>query len=90
MSNFEFDVKEILVRLFKYVFEGLVVALAAYLIPGKNLDLIEIITIGLIAAATFSILDLFAPAFAGGARSGAAFGIGANLVGFPGGTPVLH
>jgi hypothetical protein len=90
MSNFEFDVKEILVRLFKYVFEGLVVALAAYLIPGKNLDLFEIITIGLIAAATFSILDLFAPAFAGGARSGAAFGIGANLVGFPGGAPVLH
>jgi hypothetical protein len=90
MSNFEFDVKEILVRLFKYVFEGLVVALAAYLIPGKNLDLFEIITIGLIAAATFSILDLFAPAFAGGARSGAAFGIGANLVGFPGGAPVLQ
>ncbi len=90
MSNFEFDVKEILVRLFKDVFEGLVVALAAYLIPGKNLDLFEIITIGLIAAATFSILDLFAPAFAGGARSGAAFGIGANLVGFPGGAPVLH
>lgn len=90
MSNFEFDVKEILVRLFKYVFEGLIVALAAYLIPGKNLDLVEIITIGLIAAATFSILDLFAPAFAGGARSGAAFGIGANLVGFPGSAPVLH
>ena len=88
-NNFEFDVKEILVRLFKYIFEGLVVALAAYLIPGKDLNVFEIITIGLIAAATFSILDLFAPAFAGGARSGAAFGIGANLVGFPGNNPAL-
>jgi hypothetical protein len=90
MSNFEFDVKEILVRLAKYVFEGVIVAVAAFFIPGKNPNIFEVITIGLIAAATFSILDLFAPAFAGGARSGAAFGIGANLVGFPNGAPVLH
>jgi hypothetical protein len=87
MQDFEFDVKEILVRLFKYLFEGIVVAFAAYMIPGKKLPPREFLIIGLIAAATFSILDLFAPAFAGGARSGAAFGIGANLVGFPGANP---
>ena len=87
MGDFEFDVKEIVVRLVKYLFEGLVVAFAAYLIPGKKLPARDVLVISLIASATFSILDLFAPAFAGGARSGAAFGIGANLVGFPGGQP---
>ena len=87
MGNFEFDIKEIIVRVFKYLFEGVVVAMAAYFVPGKSMEGGEILLIGLIAAATFSILDLFAPAFAGGARSGAAFGIGANLVGFPGGHP---
>jgi hypothetical protein len=85
MSNFGFDLKEVLLRVFKYVFEGFIVACAAYLIPGKKLHASEILTISLVAAATFSILDLFAPAFAGAAKSGAGFGIGANLVGFPGG-----
>lgn len=90
MSNFEFDIKEILVRVFKYLFEGVIVALAAYFVPSKvGLDGPEILLIGLIAAATFSILDLFAPAFSGGARSGAAFGIGANLVGFPTAQPMV-
>jgi hypothetical protein len=81
--NFQFDIKELLVRLFKYLFEGIVVATAAFLIPGRKLPAREFLLIGLIAAATFSILDMLAPAFAGGARSGAAFGIGANLAGFP-------
>ena len=35
------------------------------------------------AAATFSILDTYVPSMASQARSGAGFGIGANLVGFP-------
>ena len=83
-GDFGFDAKEILVRIFKYVFEGLVVAVAAYLIPGKKMQAVEILTIALVAAATFSVLDLFAPSFAGTARSGAGFGIGAGLVNFPG------
>ena len=39
----------------------------------------------LVAAATFAVLDLFAPnsSVASAARQGAGFGIGANLVGFP-------
>ncbi len=84
MSNFQFDVKEFIVRAIKYLFEGVVVATAAFLIPGRKLPPREFLTIGLIAAATFSIMDMFLPAFASGARNGAAFGIGANLVGFPG------
>ena len=84
MSDFGFDVKEVLVRIFKYLFEGLVVAIAAYLIPGKKLQAMEILTIANVSAATFSVLDLFAPAFASSARAGSGFGIGAGLVGFPG------
>jgi len=37
----------------------------------------------LTAAATFSILDTYVPSMGVSARSGAGFGIGANLVGFP-------
>lgn len=89
MADFEFDVKEILVRIFKYIFEGLVVAIAAYLIPGKKLHASEILTIALVAAATLAILDLFLPAVSGSARAGVGFGIGANLVGFPNGGPTV-
>jgi hypothetical protein len=81
MSDFGFDVKEILVRIFKYIFEGLVVAVAAYLIPGKKSSATEVLTIALVAAATLSVLDLFSPAIAPAAKSGLGFAIGANLVG---------
>ena len=37
----------------------------------------------LVAAATFSILDTYVPSMGSSARTGAGFGIGANLVGFP-------
>ena len=40
---------------------------------------------GLVAAATFSLLDLFAPSVSGSARQGAGFGVGAGLVGWPAG-----
>jgi hypothetical protein len=43
----------------------------------------EVLLIALTAAATFSILDTYVPSMAVGARSGAGFGMGANLVGFP-------
>ena len=51
----------------------------------KSLKLDEVALIALTAAATFSILDTYVPSMAVSARSGAGFGIGANLVGFPGG-----
>jgi hypothetical protein len=41
--------------------------------------------IALTAAATCSSLDTYIPSMGVTARSGAGFGIGANLVGFPGG-----
>jgi hypothetical protein len=81
----EIDVVELFKRAFKYFVEGIMVSIAAFAVanPKKKLNLEEIAIIGLTAAATFSILDTYVPAVAVSARSGAGFGIGANLVGFP-------
>ena len=78
-----FDVADIVSRLVKYALEGLAVAVAAYLLPGKVLKLSEIGMIALVALATFAILDIYAPSVGASTRTGAGFGIGANLVGFP-------
>lgn len=80
-----FDVTELVKRIIKYLIEGLMVAIASFAIPKRSLNLEEIALIALTAAATFAILDTYIPAMGVTARSGAGFGIGANLVGFPGG-----
>ena len=77
------DLDELVKRAVKYLVEGLMVAIAAYAIPKRSLKLDEVALIALTAAATFSILDTYVPSMAVSARSGAGFGIGANLVGFP-------
>jgi len=79
------DLGELVKRAFKYLIEGFMVAVVAYWIPKKGLNLDEVALIALTAAATFSILDTYVPSLAVSARSGAGFGIGANLVRFPGG-----
>ena len=80
-----FDVTELIKRIIKYLIEGLMVAIAAFAIPKRSLNLEEIALIALTAAATFAILDTYIPSMGVSARSGAGFGIGANLVGWPGG-----
>ena len=75
-------------RLIKYFLEGLMVALAATIIPQRKngeiaLNFGEIFMIALVAAATFALLDLYAPNIGSTARQGAGFGLGATLVGFP-------
>lgn len=77
------DLGELFRRALKYFVEGLIVAFAAYVIPAKRLRMDETLLIALVAAATFSILDTYLPSLAVSARSGAGFGIGANLVNFP-------
>jgi ABC-type Co2+ transport system permease subunit len=79
------NVAELVKRIIKYLVEGLMVAIAAYAIPKRSLNIEEIVLIALTAAATFSILDTYVPSMGVSARSGAGFGIGANLVKFPGG-----
>ena len=77
------DLGELVRRVVKYVVEGLMVAIAAYAIPKRSMNVDEVMLIALTAAATFSILDTYVPSMAVSARSGAGFGMGANLVGFP-------
>ena len=79
------DVREVVTRMLKYFVEGLVVAIAAYVMPGKMMKVVDVVCVGLVAAATFSLLDLFAPSVSGSARQGAGFGVGAGLVGWPSG-----
>ena len=79
------NVSELVKRVIKYLVEGLMVAIAAFAIPKRSLNIEEIVLIALTAAATFSILDTYIPSMGMSARSGAGFGIGANLVRWPGG-----
>ena len=90
-----FHSSEVGKRVVKYALEGLMVAFAALIIPQKNaLKPEDILSLALVASATFAVLDLLAPINNDGTedkrigeavRFGAGAGIGANLVGFPGG-----
>lgn len=79
------NVAELIKRVIKYLVEGLMVAIAAYAIPKRSLNIEEIVLIALTAAATFSILDTYIPSMGVSARQGSGLGIGFNLVGFGGG-----
>jgi preprotein translocase subunit Sss1 len=87
-SSFSVDGKEIVVRIIKYILEGSMVAIAVALIPAKKPSLEEVLTIALIAAATFSLLDMFAPSIGASARMGAGFGIGAGIAQWPAARPL--
>ncbi len=77
------DFGEFMKRAIKYLVEGLMIAIACYILPKSPMKADEIALVALTGAATFLILDAYVPSVAGSARSGAGFGIGANLVGFP-------
>lgn len=81
------ETRELLKRILKYFLEGLVVAFAAFYMPGRQPKADEVIVIGLVAAATFALLDLVTPSIGQSVRQGAGFGIGMNLIGFPAGIP---
>lgn len=86
MSNgltYRFDWKEALIRIAKYLLEGSTVGFAAFFIPKDHPALDEVFLISIVAAATFSVIDLFAPSIAPHARQGAGFGIGASLYQYP-------
>ena len=74
---------EIVNRCIKYLVEGLFVAVAAIFIPKRTLPAEEILSLAIVAAAVFAILDVVSPSIGYSARQGAGFGLGANLVGFP-------
>lgn len=55
------DSKDFCKRVIKYILLASVVILAAVVLPRSKLDSETAIAIGLVAAATFAILDMFAP-----------------------------
>ena len=59
---------EVLNRVIKYLVEGLFVAMAALFIPRHRLPMDEIITLGVVAAAIFAILDVVSPSIGATAR----------------------
>ena len=75
------DFNELVKRAIKYIIEGLAVAICAYASPKKQPNVEEVAVIALVAAATFSILDVFIPAMGSSVRGGAGFGLGTNLIG---------
>lgn len=81
----DLSVTELVTRVVKYLLEGLAVAIAMVIIPRRVPSLEEIVSVSVVAAVVFAILDLLAPSVGLTARQGAGFGLGANLVGFPGG-----
>jgi hypothetical protein len=78
-----FSASELLTRAIKYFLEGLAVAVAMIIIPRKMQPMEEILTVAVVAATVFAILDMLSPSVGLTARQGAGFGLGANLVGFP-------
>ena len=79
MSGFDFS--ELIKRAIKYIIEGIIVALAAYVIPKKSLDVEEVVVIELTAAATLAVLDTFVPSMGVSSRQGAGLAIGTGLAG---------
>ena len=77
----DFDFTELVKRAIKYIIEGIIVALAAYVIPKKSLDVEEVVVIALTAAATLAVLDTFVPSIGVSSRQGAGLAIGTGLVG---------
>ena len=78
------NIAELVKRIIKYLVEGLMVAIAAYAIPKRSLNIEEIVLIALTAAATFSILDTYVPSMGATARSGAGFRYRCQLGQIPG------
>jgi ABC-type Co2+ transport system permease subunit len=76
-----FDLAEFVKRIVKYLVEGLIISIAVYAIPKKSLNVEEIVIIGLTAAATFAVLDVFLPSVAVSAKNGLGFAVGSSLAG---------
>ncbi len=78
------DTRTLCKMVVKYITLGLVIAIVCLILPKQKLDLEAVIALALVSAATFAILDLFAPTLSAPAQLGVGFGVGAGLVGFPG------
>ena len=80
----QFDSTEFIVRLCKYLLEGIVVAVAAFFFADTGISWDSILLIGLTAACTFALIDSLAPALSASVRQGAGLGIGLKMTGVGG------
>lgn len=81
---------ELIRNLLKYAIEGLAVAVAAHYIPKMKMKPQELVTLGITAAVTLLVIDLFAPKISDGLRLGSGFGIGQGLVRGEGFAPISY
>jgi ABC-type Co2+ transport system permease subunit len=72
---------ELIKKAIKYIVEGIIVALATYVIPKQSLKIEEVVVIALTAAATLAVLDTFIPSMGASSRQGAGLAIGTGLAG---------
>lgn len=70
----------IVAKIVKYLVEGLAVALAAYYIPRRKLNLVEVAAIGISAAAIFAVIDVLGPNLSDPVKTGMGLGIGVLAV----------
>jgi hypothetical protein len=76
-----FSGSELLTRAIKYFLEGLAVAVAMTIIPKKVPNVEEIVTVAVVAAVVFAILDLLSPSIGLTSRQGAGIALGSQLAG---------
>jgi hypothetical protein len=67
----------------KYLFEAIAISIAAYYIPKKQLNFVEIFKIAITGAITYLLLDLYSPLVSTGLRIGTGMTIGQNMVNNP-------
>ena len=67
------NVREILLRLIKYLAIGISVAVASFYITNKKNTIRDVVSIGIVAASIFSILDLVCPSVSANTQFGAGF-----------------
>ena len=77
--DYSLDIQEMVTRVIKYLLEGLVVGIVAFVLPSKGLTINEAILIALVAAAMFALLDLMSPSIGASFRQGAGMGLGFGL-----------
>ena len=73
--------RELCKRVVKYVLQGLVIAIAAILLPKQKPDFEAVIALALVAAATFAIIDTMVPSLSTPLNWGVGLSLGSNLAG---------
>lgn len=81
--SFSIDTKELMIRIVKYLIEGLAVGVSMWLVLRLKASWEEVLSVALVATATFSILDMFAPSISSAARQGTGFGLGMQMTNTP-------